>query len=346
MKIHGKALTLVMICALGLAAVMGGCSSDGDNQQNERPYVAGGPAESMGNKAETIDLETLKTDKWNTYVDFSNNFNRQVPDAVAAYPRAFGSEPAFRRPTEENDRIDFTNKMLNDQNLKKSIDAVIAISVEEPVDNLDQAAVVMASALKPAWSELRSMADYFRNKEYIDDDYLKAQQLHSSILMHLAAFEPTMEPFFNLLSSRETEVRVSEMTRMKAEGSIIGPAALDYLIEAEALTAYWTTNEITSESFNSKLDMTVYRPLYNKLGDKLKALEKAVEEEAIAKEGLSASGVNYYLERAKKFKTQAAAAIELYGKKQKNILPMNPGAPESITREYDDLVRSYNSLMR
>lgn len=328
----------IFIGCITLLALLFAAGCSGDEEKESLPTEQSGKAEAK--KEAAFD----ETDKWNAYVDLSNRMNEKFFGGYEKYIETFGSGEDFKKP--EGSVTNYSNSVINGHDLVKALDRAYEVSADQPRDSLDQSVQTLAPPLKSMWNNMVALKDYIKNKEYIDDNYAKAGELHKQIMAAAPEVEAAVEPFMTALTSQETVMREKSMKKMLAEGLKIRAGMLEVLNEAEKILNYFNQKNISHTNIQS-LDVEDFRPLYVSFGEAVKKLEATATDEQINAEKIYAGGVKNYIEVAKETRTQAAAMIEYVqeNKVPARVGPNTPGTPESYANKFKLLVSRYNSYI-
>ncbi|UQZ90164.1 hypothetical protein C4J81_13530 [Deltaproteobacteria bacterium Smac51] len=327
----------LLVCAATLALFLGGCS--GDDKGNEA--ASGGGAADKN--APAID----ETDKWNAYVSLSNELHKDFLEAYNAYLEAFGSDETFRIPDDEKGQKlagEFRRVASHVSNMKKPLEEVARVSTAEPQNDLDKAATALEASLSPMLEAMLTMREYLQNKEYIDDNYAKAAELHKTFMTNSAGFEAALPPFTDQIDAMEPVMREKSMKEMREQGQKIRPEMLSVLMAGEKILVYLDEKGLNAENFHS-LNIDEFRPLYSAMGEAIKKLEEVATDEQAEAESLHMGSLKDYISVAKETRTQAAAMIENVLEKKNPHSTWGSGTPEKYSKSFDLLISRYNSYI-
>ena len=326
------------------------CSSDSDDKANKtgQASVSGqsAPASSKDAAEKDASAEEVETDKWNAYVALDNLLGEHFFDALHNYGLAFGDGAEFSKPKQENDRIRFTNEVIQVTTLQKKADEAAALAATGSSTELDKAVIAIVPGLKALWADMTALSDYLRNKEQVDDDWAKARTLHPRILASMKTVEENLPAFQQAMAAKSAHLRATEVDRMKAEGLVLLPAMFQVVLDAEDIQMFLSEKEATHENLITAVTEEEFRTFYTRLGEGLKELDAVLKEETAKAEGISFHYAKLVKEQGQAYKKDAATLIEHLQNKKNPSGALSDGAPDDLTRKYSLLVDRYNSALK
>jgi hypothetical protein len=281
--------------------------------------------------------------KWNAYVDVANNLGR-VNNALNQYLAAFGQGPRLTLPERELTITMWSNNLVTKPPLAQAMSLAKGLATQEPVSSLDQGAQAFFAVAEPLWAQMLEMADYLKNKKYLDDDLARGQELHAQILANIEKLKPVFLVFQKNLSDEDVARRAQEFQEMRDQGLQILPAMMETLSQAEKIQILLTEREVKAEDVLTKVPEAEFSPLYKALAEKLTVLEKTLTEEQARQEGLVPQIARQFLEGAQKYKLSAAALLEAIQSGQAPK-PMSDGSPSALSQRFEYMINRYNALI-
>lgn len=329
---------LVFVLALSSLALVAGCSND---TPNAAAPAAGESAPAAGETAAASGSEAnLDTEKWNAYVSVINQMNDKYFSIVETYLVAFGDGEKVAQPEDENDRRNFTNAALNLDEMITAVDQALEISAKSPTE-MDKLAAELAKPLKELLPKIKTLTEYYRNKEYVDDKYAKAEELHPQIVGQFGAIDAAFGNLEKAITAQEKMRQADDLKQLKADGREISATALEIFIAASKVQEYLIG---VAGGGKTEVNAEELRKVYGEMAPLLAQYEKLKTQEQSEKEGLFHGGVENYLEVAKDYKALVAALIE-----KQEAGEMKPeyfhNQLDKIFRGYDLLVSRYNSYI-
>lgn len=199
------------------------------------------------------------------------------------------------------------------------------------------------------WYEIE---EYYNKKEYLFDDYQKAQLLHTRILNLSSEFQPLHEKLLTDLNAFSVELEKKEMDRWKKADFMIHYSARDVLIKAKALQEEMNAQNINSSNI---LDMNAekFEEKYDQLTEALEQFRTYLNDENRRnKEGIRTDSSNFkkYYETTSDLKASASEIFERVRDKKaleryELMWPENtPGTPEKYTKKLTEAGAAYNNL--
>lgn len=284
------------------------------------------------------------TERWNSYVVVSNSLDK-VDKALEAYLEAFGDSAQYQQTTKTTS---FTNNMNSSSTDKfgKDIDKALELSKKDSTE-LGKATTALLTPAKELWANLAEAADYYKNKNYVDDNYAKAKTLHEKIIAIYPSYDDNLPAFNDLMDKQNRELRKSDIKEMKADGRALMATMLEAIDAAQTMQDILYEQNITSENLQS-LSMDKFRPAYDEYVKYLNEFEKLSKDEKLVKEEkLEGYSISSLLNALKSVKTSAAGLIERHQQNKK--APFSPsmttGTPEHFDRQMDALIARYNQAI-
>lgn len=335
--IHHLALFIMFLFVFSTTA----CNSD--TEQNNPPAADQGMRTEDKKKEESAQLET---EKWNAYADLSNALSDNFFAAMEGYSTLFGSGEKISQTADNHTQVKWRENLSRGGTaLTKAFDTAEVLAVKAPQSELDTRVATFIQVANPLWKDMKALASYTREKEYMDDSWARGNELHPRILAGLKAFDPVFIAYREAMSVKSAELRASEIQRMKKEGMKILPAMLETLFLAENIQFYLASKDATSENILTVVREDEFRPLYTAFSESLKALEPLLDAETAKREGISFHFSKVFLKDGKEYKKNAATTLEILQSKKKPHFSSFNGSPKELSRLYGRLVDRYNSAL-
>ncbi len=297
-----------------------------------------------GSSAGTSRQEEIE--KWNTYVDLSNNLETELNPALQNYFRLFGYSPEYIPTDRPEFAADILSAMVANQELAREIDQALAKAAGSDND-LDQATYEMSLHLKQLWAGLVKARDYYAGGGAAPEDYAAMRETHASIFQAYQGLEATRVRFWDVLSKEDAERRKRDIQNMADQGLALRPAMLRLLDSGQALQDLLSGRNITSATLAS-LNLDDFRPLNDAFALSIADFDLLENEtENPAQEGLKAED----LERFSRQAWETLAAANQLIERRQNKDPGEAGAdeavgtPEHFGRELGELVDLYNEIV-
>lgn len=342
----------VKFCALILASVMAvsGCGLvNSAIEETVGSKTTGGETTSLGSESKGGSESENKTIKINAYVDMSNDTTDAIFDVLDHYVSEFGDEIGKYKP--EKKGFSFTLYGLSQSTFEKTAKAAAVVNTKPAIDELDPTVMPYVESIEPLWRVLEEAAEYYEQKNYVDDDFAKGADLHDRIWQAYSVFSPNCEAFEGALSTYLAKQKYVWLDEYRAEGKVIRAAMLNYLICAQEVSAEMKKQEISSSTLMN-LDLDAFSVPYDALVKALEDLRAVdVSESNLKAEGVEKYNFDSFLSEATDLKAAASGMIQRVKEKDEvsdihfdnySILTMLSGTPESFYSKLSTLVDDYN----
>ena len=304
-------------------------------------------AQDAGQPAKNDMHDQGQVDRWNLYVFFHNEtheFFRQ--EILKDYFRVAGEMPEVnQKHTETRFILDFSGKIFSrTKKLLKSIDEIQKMHTEHPFSaDLDKAAAVAAEKMQRIILILQKVGNYYNNKDYVDDNFKKGQEVHTEALEAVKNLNDILGAFRAHMDKEDKERRKREVAHMRAQGLEIRPLMLDLMEAAFAVRQNLIVQRRRSKSYEN-FDVAAYRADYDRLSRMVSQFTALAADTAKHKaEGLSSSRLSTFLDVLQDVKRNAASAIERATTESMKGGSLG-GEIESLARNNNRLVEAYNHL--
>ena len=287
------------------------------------------------------------TEKWNSYIDISNSM-KTVYKGLDGYVEVFGNELKYEQPKSMTKFLNAMSSGPEKDRVEKGLKKASELSAKGSTE-LDKTAAKTFAAMNELYTALADSYAYYRNKDYVDDNYAKAQKLHERVIKAYPAFEEST-PVFNKIMDAEAKVRrKAEIKEMSAEGYKIRASMLSAIDAAKNMQDILIEQDITSQNLQS-LKMDVFRPAYDEFVKALGEYDKVKDDKnQRKKEQIQDYSVESVAKCLKDVKASAAGLIERYQTKAappRMIPGSTTGTPENFDQKMDMLITRYNQSLR
>ena len=152
-----------------------------------------------GVSKEQIVLEKNK-DKYNKHIRFYNRI-LNVDKGLLYYFEDAGMDKKFKNIQTEDIEADIAID-------KNFIDKLKELSTsKEKKDELDKKAIAMIPILEKMLPVVEEMRTYYKNKQYLQDNYAKAQTLHSELLASLDKYNQVTKSYKEVFEKKSNEIK-------------------------------------------------------------------------------------------------------------------------------------------
>ena len=229
-----KYQTLLGVTLVAVSALVAGCGDKADKAaQPSASATEAKPAAPAPNDQQLVE-------KYNLYVDVSNNLRTSFQEARESY--VTGQVPLLQAKAPLTS-LRIQNDILVDRSAKK-LDAAVAIAA--PLPEIDESAKAFSAALKVLSPLSRELNDYANSKGYLADNGDKARQLSESYLAALTTVAQAEAAFDKGLSARDQALTKEAFEKAPKDTAAYYRAGLIYhgkLNHADAMALFAAPND-------------------------------------------------------------------------------------------------------
>jgi hypothetical protein len=284
-----------------------------------------------------------EVDKHNAYIDLFNALMSDVDNVVADYVEEFGAED------EVYIEDGFSGFSMYSNSLEKRLADAMEYADKKPAEpSADAALLALEPVLASYAAALTGAKLYYGDKNYVDDNFEKAQQYHDAIIDGYDPLREKIDAFLTAVSEMLEGQDEEQLAIYKESDQMIHYYALLALIQAQEIDAYLSMNDIFAENI---LDVSLdeLRPLYDAFVASYTEYNSLVSgnSDAGKDEGImTLSTYNSALSDLKSSLSELVSRVQsgkAFDESDANFAYMKDGAPENIAEHVDDLFSAYNT---
>ncbi|MDE6566814.1 MAG: YiiG family protein [Lachnospiraceae bacterium] len=278
---------LIMACSM--TACQGMSSSNGWSvSNNKEPEVSSVAVEEETETVSSLseeEAEELEQELYNTYINVNNFMVGRLQDSLERYFKYVDIEQEEFTLLDADDDY-FTCYSLASHNIEELNTAYEMASAKSDKSALDNAFLNMYPSISVVVSTLNDIEEYTDMKSYLDDDYKRAQEYHTTLMEALVDYFDAGDLFIEELTAIADARQAEALEQMKAEGYEVF-YAINMVIDL--------ANDIEEELFNQDvwdenildMDLEKIQPLYDEFVENVEAvLEYSKDESKLASEGV------------------------------------------------------------
>ena len=197
-----------------------------------------------------------------------------------------------------------------------------------------------------------NQSDYYKDGNYYKNKYLRTE-MHLKFLEITKRYRTVSAKFKNAFKNRAKEQKNRTAEKIKKEGKLIEYELITFIDSCGAILDEIEREKLSAENVTNA-DLAKFKELEAKMTASLDKLKNSFENKSILKkENYHTSDFTSFLLYTERFKESTAKFISRIEKKE-NIeakllqnnpsLKNEPGTPENIFYEYNELIREYNKL--
>ena len=328
-----------------LLFVIFSCGKSGNNDKtNKEKGIATKNEQDVMNE---IEKKKEEIEKYNRYVEVYNNISN-MDGRIIRYFEEAGNEEKVRK-VKGSFPVMHVNQSTID-NIKQNLSSKVKM------DELDKAAKDMLPYIEELKTLAEAMESYYEGKDFVSDNYAKAQEMHTKFLAAVKKYSETTSAFKKAMEKKDKENQVQAIEEFKKKGEMVRyNLALQMKLNEDFL----------AEIDNQKLDISNFtngnverfKELRDKISKQYEETEKILaNEEELKKEGYTNSvAIASFKRKMTEFKGSTASLINRMETKKKGesgeisnsfYAEVSEGTPENVYRVFNEVVREYNNLNR
>ncbi len=289
--------------------------------------------------------EALETEKYNKYVDIYNKLMALSRD-LDKYFRDTGTNQELK---DQKGRSPFTpyfdEYIIKD--LKKNLESPVKMG------NIDK----ISQEFLPVLDEIKKITDeveiYYQGKDYLNDKYAKAKELHKGMLQGFEKYKVGYEKFKAEIEKMSIERKNKDLEKYKKEGFLIRYNLISLLTASESFLIEMENQKIDRVNFINA-NPEKFKALQAKISEHIEEIQKVSgNEEQLKKEGFDSYDVSGFIRYATEFKGSVNEFVNRIETKKgiDEILINNDthveimsGTPENVFKKYNEMIGKYNDL--
>ena len=284
-----------------------------------------------------------EAEKYNNYVLLYNHL-LQIDEYIGYYFDVAGATEKMKK-LEGKINIPSINQSILDgtkENIGKKPE------MKEP-DNAARDLVPLLSEMKTLTDQ---MTEYYKDGNYYKNKYLRIE-MHLKFLEITKKYRTFSKKFKDAFDKKSKEQKNRAAEKIKKEGKLIEYDLITFIDSCEAILDEIQKEKISAENFTNA-DLSKFKELERKMTDSLDKLKNSSEnKDMLKKENYHSSDFTSFILYTPRFREAVKKFINRVEKKEgvdPKLLENNPslknepGTPENIFYEYNELIKEYNKL--
>ena len=287
-------------------------------------------------------------DKYSKHIRFYNRI-LNIDKGLLYYFEDAGTDKKFR--TIQNE--DITADIAIDKNF---IDKLKELETnKEKKDELDKKAIAMIPILEKMMPITDEMRTYYKNKEYLKDNYEKAQVLHTQLLATLDKYNQVTKSYKNVFEKKSDEIKKLMIKDYDKRKQFITYNQFMFITEGEKIIKEIHRQELDASDFIEKGDAKQFKKIEEKMEKALIKFEKSLKNtKQLEKEGYMPGDHSEFVQKANKFNQSVNVFIQRIEKKEKAshssvsdsfFAQTENGIPENILANFNEVIKEHNKLL-
>lgn len=287
-------------------------------------------------------------DKYSKHIRFYNRI-LNIDKGLLYYFEDAGTDKKFR--TIQNE--DITADIAID---KDFIDKLKELETsKERKDEMDKKAIAMIPILEKMMPITDEMRAYYKNKEYLKDNYEKAQVLHTQLLATLDKYNQVTKSYKNVFEKKSDEIKKLMIKDYDKRKQFITYNQFMFITEGEKIIKEIHKQELDASDFISKGNAKQFKKMEEKMDKALIKFEKSLKNtKQLEKEGYMPGDHSEFVQKANKFNQSVNVFIQRIEKKEKAshssvsdsfFAQTEDGTPENVLANFNEVIKEHNKLL-
>ena len=287
-------------------------------------------------------------DKYSKHIRFYNRI-LNIDKGLLYYFEDAGTDKKFR--TIQNE--DITADIAID---KDFIDKLKELETsKERKDEMDKKAIAMIPILEKMMPITDEMRTYYKNKEYLKDNYEKAQVLHTQLLATLDKYNQVTKSYKNIFEKKSDEIKKLMIKDYDKRKQFITYNQFMFITEGEKIIKEIHKQELDASDFISKGNAKQFKKMEEKMDKALIKFEKSLKNtKQLEKEGYMPGDHSEFVQKANKFNQSVNVFIQRIEKKEKAshssvsdsfFAQTEDGTPENVLANFNEVIKEHNKLL-
>ena len=287
-------------------------------------------------------------DKYNKHIRFYNRI-LNIDKGLLYYFEDAGMDKKFKNIQNE----EITADIAIDKNF---IDKLKELSEsKEKKDELDKKAIAMLPVLEKMLPITDEMRTYYKNKQYLQDNYAKAQDLHTQLLATLDKYNQVTKSYKEVFEKKSDEIKKLMIKDYDKRKQYITYNQFMFIEEGDQIIKEIHKQGLDASDFTAKGNAKKFKKLEEKMDKAFIKFEKSIKNtKQLEKEGYNPGDYSEFIQKANKFKQSVNVFIQRIEKKEKAshssvsdsfFAQTEEGTPENVLANFNEVIKEHNKLL-
>ena len=284
-------------------------------------------------------------DKYNKHIRFYNRI-LNIDKGLLYYFEDAGMDKKFKNIQNE----EITADIAIDKNF---IDKLKELSEsKEKKDELDKKAIAMLPVLEKMLPITDEMRTYYKNKQYLQDNYAKAQDLHTQLLATLDKYNQVTKSYKEVFEKKSDEIKKLMIKDYDKRKQYITYNQFMFIEEGDQIIKEIHKQGLDASDFTAKGNAKKFKKLEEKMDKAFIKFEKSIKNtKQLEKEGYNPGDHSEFIQKANKFKQSVNVFIQRIEKKEKAshssvsdsfFAQTEEGTPENVLANFNEVIKEHN----
>ena len=287
-------------------------------------------------------------DKYNKHIRFYNRI-LNIDKGLLYYFEDAGMDKKFKNIQNE----EITADIAIDKNF---IDKLKELSEsKEKKDELDKKAIAMLPVLEKMLPITDEMRTYYKNKQYLQDNYAKAQDLHTQLLATLDKYNQVTKSYKEVFEKKSDEIKKLMIKDYDKRKQYITYNQFMFIEEGDQIIKEIHKQGLDASDFTAKGNAKKFKKLEEKMDKAFIKFEKSIKNtKQLGKEGYNPGDHSEFIQKANKFRQSVNVFIQRIEKKEKAshssvsdsfFAQTEEGTPENVLANFNEVIKEHNTLL-
>ena len=302
---------------------------------------------SLSGVSKEQEILSRNKDKYSKHIRFYNRI-LNIDKGLLYYFEDAGTDKKFR--TIQNE--DITADIAIDKNF---IDKLKELETSKEKDELDKKAIAMIPILEKMMPITDEMRAYYKNKQYLQDNYEKTQTLHTQLLEALDKYNQVTKSYKEAFEKKSDEIKKLMIKDYDKRRQFITYNQFMFIIEGEKIIKEIHKQELDASDFILKGNAKQFKKMEEKMDKALIKFEKSLKNtKQLEKEGYTPGDHSEFVQKANKFNQSVNVFIQRIEKKEKAshssvsdsfFAQTEEGTPENLLANFNEVIKEHNKLL-
>jgi len=287
-------------------------------------------------------------DKYNKHIRFYNRI-LNIDKGLLYYFEDAGMDKKFKNIQNE----EITADIAIDKNF---IDKLKELSEsKEKKDELDKKAIAMLPVLEKMLPITDEMRTYYKNKQYLQDNYAKAQDLHTQLLATLDKYNQVTKSYKEVFEKKSDEIKKLMIKDYDKRKQYITYNQFMFIEEGDQIIKEIHKQGLDASDFTVKGNAKKFKKIQEKMDKLFNKFEKSIKNtKQLGKEGYNPGDHSEFIQKANKFRQSVNVFIQRIEKKEKAshssvsdsfFAQTEEGTPENVLANFNEVIKEHNKLL-
>ena len=287
-------------------------------------------------------------DKYNKHIRFYNRI-LNIDKGLLYYFEDSGMDNKYKNIKNE----EITADIAIDKNF---IDKLKELSEsKEKKDELDKKAIAMLPVLEKMLPITDEMRTYYKNKQYLQDNYAKAQDLHTQLLATLDKYNQVTKSYKEVFEKKSDEIKKLMIKDYDKRKQYITYNQFMFIEEGDQIIKEIHKQGLDASDFTAKGNAKKFKKSEEKMDKAFIKFEKSIKNtKQLEKEGYNPGDHSEFIQKANKFKQSVNVFIQRIEKKEKAshssvsdsfFAQTEEGTPENVLANFNEVIKEHNKLL-